>query len=66
MSRLRRGLCEAVGLLMIRPVDERQIAVVPCTNTTSQLAHDIVNRTNKTGIEIALVDGEGNVTFVMP
>lgn len=51
---------------MIRPVDERQIAVVPCTNTTSQLAHDIVNRTNKTGIEIALVDGEGNVTFVMP
>ena len=49
-SKLRRGLYEAVGLLMVRPEDERQIAVVPYTNTTLQLAQNIINRTNKIGI----------------
>lgn len=39
LSRLRRGLCEAVGLLMARPrEEERHIAVVPFTETSLKLA----------------------------
>jgi hypothetical protein len=33
-SRLRKGLCEAVGLLMAREKGGRQVAVVPNTETT--------------------------------
>jgi hypothetical protein len=66
VSRLRRGLCEAIGLLMQRPGGERQIAVVPNTKSTLQLAQKMIARTSLIGIEIALVDEKGNVSFVKP
>ena len=62
LSRLRKGLCEAVGLLMTRPLlGERHIAVVPATLTTERVAVRLLARANTAGIEIALVDGDGNV-----
>lgn len=58
LSRLRRGLCEAVGLLMSRTgADERQIAVVPRTGATFAIAQKMGARAQAAGIEIALVDG---------
>jgi hypothetical protein len=67
VSRLRSGLCEAVGLLMARPfVKERHIAVVPATDVTDAMARRMIRRTAAAGIEIALVDGQGRVTFVGP
>jgi len=66
-SRLRKGLCEVVGLLMGRPLNgERQVAVVPKTPTTLTIARRMLPRTTAARIEIALVDGEGRVTFVEP
>ena len=65
-SRLRRGLCEAVGLLLATPLEEgmRQVAVVPHVDVTRRLAERMVPRLRLAGIEIALVDGRGNVTDV--
>lgn len=63
VSRLRRGLYEAVGLLMAteRKDDLRQVAVVPKMDTTLRIAERMISRTRLAGIEIALVDGRGNV-----
>ena len=63
-SRLRRGLCEAVGLLLAeeRRVGVRQVAVVPKTPVTETLARKMAARAQQAGIEIALIDGTGNVT----
>lgn len=64
-SRLRRGLCEAVGLLMARPLqDERHIAVVPSTKATETLAKQILPRALAAHIELALVSETGEVSFV--
>jgi hypothetical protein len=65
-SRLRQGLCEAVGLSLATPKVEgrRQFAVVPQTETTEALAKRMAARARDAGIEIALVDGLGNVHFV--
>jgi hypothetical protein len=58
LSRLRRGLCEAVGLLMARPFDgAREIAAVPLTSETERLAA----RCQRAGIEIALVRRDGSI-----
>jgi hypothetical protein len=67
-SRLRRGLCEAVGLLLASPVVEgrRQIAVVPHTRVTENLAKLMAPRVSAAGIEIALVDGNGHVSDIRP
>jgi hypothetical protein len=65
-SRLRRGLCEAVGLLMASTEGVRQIAVVPHTDVTRKLAEKMAHRTRLAGIEIALVDARGNVFDVKP
>jgi hypothetical protein len=65
-SRLRKGLCEAVGLLMDRPKGGRQVAVVPHTETTLRLAQKLSARAMDAGIEIALVDARGQVTDVRP
>lgn len=67
-SRLRKGLCESIGLLLASPVKEgrRQFAVVPRTNATANLAQRLVARAQLAGIEIALVDGQGNVAHVRP
>ncbi|HYZ34996.1 MAG TPA: hypothetical protein VE684_22270 [Crenalkalicoccus sp.] len=65
-SRLRRGLCEAVGQLLASPIGQprRQFAVVPRTPTTTELAERMRPRAAAAGIEIALVDGHGNVAGV--
>ncbi|HET6843545.1 MAG TPA: hypothetical protein VFK06_17970 [Candidatus Angelobacter sp.] len=59
LSRLRKGLCEAVGLLMTREKGGRQVAVVPKTETTMKLAQKLAPRARDAGIEIALVDSRG-------
>jgi hypothetical protein len=46
-SRLRKGLCEAVGLLMAREKGERQVAVVPNTETTLKLARKLISRAGR-------------------
>lgn len=64
VSRLRKGLCEAIGLLMARPKGGRQVAVVPHTEVTARLARKLAERASEAGIEIALVDELGRVTVV--
>ena len=66
LSRLRKSLCEAVGLsLATGPVEgRRQFAVAPNTPTTAFLAKKMAARARGAGIEIALVDGFGNVDDV--
>ncbi len=66
ISRLRRGLCEAVGLLMTREKGGRQVAVVPKTEMTLKLARKLAPRALNAGIEIALVDEQGRVVDVKP
>ena len=59
-SRLRRGLCEAVGLLMSREnIGDRQFAVVPLTEDTQRLAERMRPRCRKAGIEIVLISENG-------
>ena len=67
LSRLRSGLCEAVGLsLATEPVEgRRQFAVVPKTATTTALAKRMTARARGAGVEIALVDRCGNVENVL-
>jgi hypothetical protein len=66
VSRLRKGLCEAVGLLMSKARSGRQIAVVPYTEPTLRLAKSIALRAREAGIEIALVDEHGQVFDITP
>jgi hypothetical protein len=64
-SRLRSGLCEVVGLLMSRdPGQERNVAVVPCTEGTSRLAQKMIDRCRIAGIEIALIQADGQVNYI--
>jgi len=62
-SRLRRGLCEAVGLLLAKKLEpgQRQLAVVPRTMVTESLAGRLAIRAGKAGISIALVSADGSV-----
>ena len=64
VSRLYRGLCETVGLLMATPSQGRQIAVVPLTDGTLRLAERLAPRCALAGIEIALVGSRGEVLEV--
>ena len=64
VSRLRKGLCEAVGLLMATEKSGRQVAVVPYTETTNKLAQRMAPRAGKAGITIALVREDGKVIDV--
>lgn len=64
VSRLRKGLCEAVGLLMATLQSGRQVAVVPYTETTLRLAQRMARRAQRAGIEIALVNELGQVIDV--
>jgi hypothetical protein len=64
-SRLRRGLCEAVGLLIARPLsNERHMAVVLETATTERVALRMLTRARAAGIEIALVAHSGQVRIL--
>lgn len=64
LSRLRKSLCEVVGLLMAGPAEGRQVAVVPATDVTMRLAEKLSPRCRAAGIEIALVGERGEVTDV--
>lgn len=66
VSRLYKGLCEAVGLLMATPPQGRQIAVVPLTASTLRLAERLAARCALAGIEIALVGSRGEIHEVIP
>jgi len=64
-SRLRRGLSELIGQLMILPKgDERQIAVLPHTTEVERQAVRMKDRCLTSGIEIALVHQDGAVNFI--
>jgi hypothetical protein len=67
VSRLRKGLCEAVGLSLARPLgaNTRQFAVVPHTRATEELARRMAARALTAGIRIALVDARGRVTDIV-
>lgn len=65
-SKLYRGLCEAVGLLMASPSPGRQVAVVPYTEQTLKLARRMAPRCAEVGIELALVKSRGEVIDVGP
>ena len=64
VSRLYKGLCETVGLLMATPSPGRQVAVVPHTKGTLRLAERLASRCEPIGIEIALVGSHGEVIKV--
>lgn len=64
VSRLYKGLCETVGLLMATPSPGRQVAVVPYTESTLRLATRLAPRCAFAGIELALVKSRGEVIDV--
>lgn len=64
ISRLYKGLCETVGMLMATPSQGRQVAVVPLTEGTLRLAERLVTRCALAGIEIALIGSRGEVVEV--
>jgi hypothetical protein len=64
VSRLYKGLCETVGLLMANPSPGRRIAVVPWTSGTLKLAQRLAPRCAAAGIRIALVGPHGKVEDV--
>jgi hypothetical protein len=66
VSRLYKGLCETVGMLMATPSQGRQVAVVPFTESTLRLAERLAPRCALAGIEIALVGRRGEVRDVLP
>lgn len=66
VSRLYKGLCETVGMLMATPSQGRQVAVVPLTESTRRLAERLAPRCSLAGIEIALVGSRGEVVDVKP
>jgi len=61
VSRLYKGLCETVGMLMAVPSPGRQVAVVPRTEGTLRLAMRLAPRCAAAGIEIALVGSRGEI-----
>lgn len=62
---LRRGLCEAIGLLMARSDSKgRHIAVVLWTVSIERLATKISARARLVGIDIATISANGEVSFI--
>ena len=66
VSRMYRGLCEAVGLLMANESRGRQVAVVPYADVTVRLAQKMAAKCALAGIEIALVKSRGEVVEIRP
>ncbi len=65
LSRLRKGLHEAVGQLLGSPNSEAQlIAAVPRHVETERVARRLLPRCRDVGIEIALVEGDGSVLLL--
>jgi len=66
VSRLRRGICEALGLLMAREPDgAREIVAVPETHVTRSMAERMTPRCTQVGIEIALVRRDGSIDWLV-
>lgn len=64
-SRLRRGLSELIGQLMVLPIDDaKQVAVLPHTAEVARLAQRLAPRCATAGIEIALVQSDGRIEYV--
>jgi|APAra7269096714_1048519.scaffolds.fasta_scaffold02798_5 hypothetical protein len=64
VSRLRKGLHEAAGQLLARAGEgEINVAAVPNTTTTRNLASKMAPRANQAGIVIALVSATGAVEY---
>jgi len=65
-SRLKKGLCEAVGLSLCAKAEPgtRQFAVAPRTPVTEKWAKQMAARARSAGVEIALVDDVGRVTEI--
>jgi hypothetical protein len=64
-SRMRRGLSELIGQLMVLPADgARQVAVLPNTPETERLARRLSPRCASAGIELALVESDGAMLYV--
>jgi len=63
LSRLRKGLSEAVGQCIASQTDAgtRLFAVVPETKTTKELASRMAPRASLAGVKIALVNEHGEV-----
>jgi hypothetical protein len=66
VSRLYKGLCETVGMLMATLSRGRQVAVVPLTESTRRLAERLAPRCALAGIEISLVGSRGEVVDIKP
>jgi hypothetical protein len=66
VSRLYKGLCETVGMLMATRSQGRQVAVVPLTKGTLRLGERLAARCAMAGIEIAMVGSRGEVVDVKP
>jgi hypothetical protein len=66
VSRLYKGLCETVGMLMATPSQGRQVAVVPLKKGTLRLGERLSARCAMAGIEIALIGSRGEVVDVKP
>ena len=65
LSRLRKGLHEAVGQLMGSPrLDIRLIAAVPFHSETEKLAVRLATRCRLAQIEIALIRDDGTVVMI--
>lgn len=64
VSRLYKGLCETVGMLMATPTQGRQVADGPFTADTLRLAERLAPRCALAGIEIAPVGSHGEVVDV--
>ena len=62
VSKLRRGLHEAIGVLVGRPSGQgRRIAAVARHRATEELVEEIAPHCLAVGIELALVSGDGHV-----
>ena len=62
VSKLRRGLHEAVGMLVGRGASAgRRIAAIPRHKTIEKVAKEIAPHCIATGVEIMLVSGDGNI-----
>jgi len=67
LSRLRKGLHEAVGQLMASPRGEGQlIAAVPSHPETLKVAEKLRERCSRVGITLALIERDGRVNVVGP
>ncbi len=65
LSKLRKGLTEAVGQLMSpHPKSTRLIAAVPYHEETKRLAHRMAYRCKLAGIEIALTKEDGTIHWI--